>query len=104
MLTGGLALAVLVPETQAMQGRWQGIAVIIGTPPAIAMLWVAIREARREFGEYLALNWPSQDEFGRALLITIILSLVWTVIAPHTDAAAGPPCIIPISGSLVQAV
>jgi CAAX protease family protein len=88
MLTAGFALTVLVPEALATQGRWQGIAVIIGTPPAIAVLWGAIREARREFAEYLALNWPSQDEFGRALLITIILLAVWTLIAPRPDADA----------------
>jgi uncharacterized protein len=89
MLTAGLALAVLVPEAQAMQGRWQGAALIIGTPPAIAVVWVAIHEARQGFAEYLALNWPDRDELGRAVLITVILLVAWTVIAPRPDAYVG---------------
>jgi membrane protease YdiL (CAAX protease family) len=90
-----LALAVLMPEAQAMQGRWQGIAIIVGTPPAIAVLWGAVREARRVFDEYLALNWPSQNEFGHAFLITIFLLVTWTLIAPRPDAAAGASALNP---------
>jgi membrane protease YdiL (CAAX protease family) len=90
MLTAGLALAVLVPEALAIEGRWQGAALIIGTPPAIAVLWVAIREAHREFAEYLALNWPSRDELVRAVVITVILLAAWRLIAPGPDADVGP--------------
>jgi membrane protease YdiL (CAAX protease family) len=76
-----LSLAVLVPEAQATQGRWQGAGLIIGTPPAIAVLWVAIREARRGFAEYLALNWPSPGEFVRALPVAAIYFLACIMIA-----------------------
>jgi hypothetical protein len=43
--------------------------------------------ARRDFVEYLALNWPSSGELLRALAITAILLLVefW----PHPSSARG---------------
>jgi membrane protease YdiL (CAAX protease family) len=88
MSTAGLFLAFLAPEGQAMQGRWQGAALIIGTPPAIAVIWVAIREARQEFAEYLALNWPDRDDAGLAVLINIILLIGWALIVPRPDAGA----------------
>jgi membrane protease YdiL (CAAX protease family) len=59
-------------QTLAAQGRWYGVFLISGAPPAIAVLWVAIRMAGREFGEYLALNWPTGGEIVRALAITTI--------------------------------
>jgi membrane protease YdiL (CAAX protease family) len=87
VLTSGMGLSVLlatyggattVSEFQALwpQGRWQGTAIIIGTPAAILVLWIAIRTARRDFAEYLALNWPRGGEVVRALaLMTIVLSI-----------------------------
>lgn len=59
-------------QTFSSQGRWYGVFLISGAPPAIAVLWVAIRMAGREFGEYLALNWPTGGEIVRALAITTI--------------------------------
>jgi membrane protease YdiL (CAAX protease family) len=56
-----------------MQGRLQGTVLIIASPPTIAVLWIAIRKARREFAEYLALNWPSRDELMRALAVVAVL-------------------------------
>ncbi|WP_244654216.1 CPBP family intramembrane glutamic endopeptidase [Bradyrhizobium campsiandrae] len=54
------------------QGRWYGVFLISGAPAAIAVLWIAIRMAGREFGEYLALDWPRGGEIVRALAITTI--------------------------------
>ncbi|OAF15362.1 hypothetical protein AYJ54_40430 [Bradyrhizobium centrolobii] len=89
VLTGGVLVSIILAvnvgpkilapgELQALasQGRWYGVALISGTPPAIAVLWIAIRMAGREFGEYLALNWPTGGEIVRALAImTIVLSI-----------------------------
>src|SRR5579871_927594 len=44
------------------QGNWQGAGLIVGSPPAIAVIWFAVRKARRDFSEYLALNWPSRAD------------------------------------------
>jgi uncharacterized protein len=52
-----------------------GAAYIVASPLTIAVLWIAIRMARRDFAEYLALNWPSSRELLRALAITAILLL-----------------------------
>jgi membrane protease YdiL (CAAX protease family) len=87
MLTGGLALKYVIVnyggalsraqlEAVWLQGRWQGTGIILGAPAVILVLWIAIRMARREFSEYLALNWPSGGEIVRALsLMTIVVSI-----------------------------
>ena len=69
----------------AMLGPWYGAAYIVASALTIAVLWVAIRMARRDFAEYLALNWPSSGELLRALAITAILLLV------ETSASSAPP-------------
>jgi hypothetical protein len=58
---------------QGLQGCWLGIYLISGVVPAIAVLWVAIRMADREFGEYLALNWPTPREAVRAFGIMAVV-------------------------------
>ncbi len=60
-------------QKQALFGFYHA-ASIIACGPTIAVLWVAIRMAGREFSEYLALNWPSRGEFVRSLMI---ISIVW---------------------------
>jgi membrane protease YdiL (CAAX protease family) len=52
-----------------------GAGYIVASPLTIAVLWIAIRMTRRDFAEYLALNWPSSGELLRALAITAILLL-----------------------------
>jgi membrane protease YdiL (CAAX protease family) len=91
-LTSGLALIVIVTmhhgaslsttqlEALAMQGRWYGAALIIASPLTIGTLWIAIRMARREFSEYLALNWPSLGELVRALPVVVIYLVAGIVI------------------------
>jgi hypothetical protein len=84
-LAAGFTLTLLLPmlgtktlsaaQAVAMLGPWYGAAYIVASPLAIAVLWIAIRMARREFAEYLALNWPSSGELLRALAITAILML-----------------------------
>jgi membrane protease YdiL (CAAX protease family) len=76
-----------------LQGRWQGIGLLVATPPTIAVLWIAIRMAGREFAEYLALNWPTRRELLRAFGIMIIVLLAESFIAflvgaqpPATDS------------------
>ena len=53
----------------------RGAANIVASPLTIAVLWIAIQMARRDFAEYLALNWPSPGELMRALAIMAILLL-----------------------------
>lgn len=59
----------------AMKGHWYGAALIIAFAPTLAVLWVAIRMARRQFAEYLALNWPSRNELLLAVAIMIVLKV-----------------------------
>jgi len=77
--TSGLALTVMLamPDgaTTLSPAQFQayGVAYIVASPLTIAVLWIAVRMARREFAEYLALNWPSSGELLRALAITVVL-------------------------------
>ncbi len=73
-LAAGITLAMSdATTTSAAQFRAYGVGYIVASPLTIAVLWIAIRRARREFAEYLALDWPSTGEVLRALAITAIL-------------------------------
>src|ERR1700730_6173083 len=80
-LTSGLALTIMLAmhdgakTLSAAQIQAYGAAYIVASPLTIAVLCIAIRMARRDFAEYLALNWPSSGELLRALAITAILLL-----------------------------
>jgi uncharacterized protein len=79
-LTAGLALAILaMPDgaktSSPAQFQAVGAAYIIASPVTIAVLWIAIRRVRRDFAEYLALNWPSSGELVRALAMMAIIML-----------------------------
>jgi membrane protease YdiL (CAAX protease family) len=105
-LAGGLVVALALSvyggtstlspaEFQALwlEGRWQGVGIIAAALPTIAVLWVAIRMAGREFAEYLALNWPTRRELLRALGVMAIVVLAESFVAsfvgvqkPATDS------------------
>src|SRR6202011_3495975 len=80
-LTSGLAMTIMLAmhdgakTLSPAQIQAYGAAYIVASPLTIAVLWIAIRMARRDFAEYLALNWPSSSELLRALGITAILLL-----------------------------
>lgn len=114
-LIGGLSLTVIFGmqdvagspaelDALAQQGRWRGISVTIGSLAAIAVLWIAIRKAGREFSEYLALNWPSWDEVVLALLITAIVSAAeMVVLGPRGQMGSGtsdPTLVVRSTGAL----
>ena len=88
ILTGGLALTLMLSlyggtsalspsqfEALWLERRWQSAGLIVAALPTIAVLWVAIRMARREFAEYLALKWPGRRELLRALGVMAIVVL-----------------------------
>jgi hypothetical protein len=72
LLVGGLALTVLMATqggaalspagAEAIPRGLESAATIVGCAATVAVLWIAIRKARRDFSEYLALNWPTRDE------------------------------------------
>jgi uncharacterized protein len=83
--------AALSPaQFQAMPRGWDSAASILGCSSTIVVLWIAIGMARREFSEYLALNWPTRDEVMAALMITIILWLGEIVFRPPTAPSTSP--------------
>jgi CAAX protease family protein len=99
ILTSWLALAIMfavddgastLSPTQ-LQARWHG-AVIVASPFAIGVLWIAIRIARREFAEYLALNWASPGELMRAgAIMTILVSaelVIWSLAGAKGQATS----------------
>jgi membrane protease YdiL (CAAX protease family) len=79
ILASGLALTIMLailngakPSSSA-QLQAYGVALIVSSPLTIAVLWIAIRIAGRDFAEYLALNWPSSGELRHALAVTALL-------------------------------
>lgn len=65
--------AALPPALQAIPRGPECASGIVGSAATIVVLWVAIRMARRDFSEYLAMNWPTRDEVMAALMIAILL-------------------------------
>ena len=96
-LTSGLALAIVLAmydganTSSAAQFQAYGAGYIVASPLTIAVLWIAIRMARRDFAEYLALNWPSSGELLRALAITAILLLAESLALSFVGAGEAPP-------------
>jgi CAAX protease family protein len=96
-LSFGVAASVMLVATDATLSRAQfqayGVGYVVACPLTISVLWIAIRMARRDFAEYLALNWPSSGEFLRALAITAILLLVesFAISAVGTEASSSNP-------------
>jgi uncharacterized protein len=78
-VTGWLAYAVLVAmqdsgtSSPAVLRRLFIAASILACGPTIAVLWIAVRMAGREFSEYLDLKWPRRNELIEALVIVAIL-------------------------------
>ncbi|WP_246207726.1 CPBP family intramembrane glutamic endopeptidase [Bradyrhizobium rifense] len=91
-------------KTWASQGRWYGVYLVSGAPAAVAVLWVAIRMAGRDFGEYLALNWPTGGEIVRALAITtIFMSIEGVVLSKMSTGGyqSDPTLIVGSAGGLL---
>ncbi len=85
-----LAGKILSPaqlRTGVIQNSLESAASILASPPAIAVLWIAIWMARREFAEYLALKWPNPIELRRALVITTIFLMVESLVVGATRDA-----------------
>jgi membrane protease YdiL (CAAX protease family) len=90
-LAQAAAVAVGDAQTPLLFGRLFGIGGLAGDLAAIAVLWGAIRETRREFSEYLALTWPSRDEFVIAFMITLVLFVISSSVAGADDAHSTGP-------------
>jgi len=90
-LTFMLAMHDGAKTLSAAQIQAYGAAYIVASPLTIAVLWIAIRMARRDFAEYLALNWPSSGELLRALGITAILLLAESLVGSVVDAEEVSP-------------
>ncbi|MGY2989077.1 CRISPR/Cas system-associated protein Cas5 (RAMP superfamily) [Bradyrhizobium sp. USDA 4518] len=71
LLTGGLGVLVLmhaqygtIPIAQVgLEGRWQGAGLVLGSPAAVAVLWVAVRKLDRAFPSTLRSIGPVQESF-----------------------------------------
>lgn len=74
-------------RTWAIQSSLDSAANILASLPAIAVLWIAIRMANREFAEYLALNWPNPLELRRALAITTVVLIAERLVVAVTKNA-----------------
>lgn len=82
-----------------------GLALILVCPAAVAVFWVAIRIAGREFAEYLALNWPTPRELAYALAVMVTLFSIEFVVWPvgNVSAHARSGLLISLIGSCIAA-
>jgi len=62
-------------------GGTVAFSVLAGLPAGLAVLWIAIRLARRSFAGYLALRWPSWRQLGIALAASAVLLILLDVAA-----------------------
>jgi membrane protease YdiL (CAAX protease family) len=113
-LTGRLGAYIILLMTQddvqklsptqfqelATQGRWYGAALIIACPPTLAVLWVAIRMAGREFAEYLALNWPTPKELALAFVVAAGWIVAEIALLPYEPPATTPFVVGGAAGGL----
>jgi uncharacterized protein len=106
-LTGGLGAHIILlmqdgvqklSPTQfqelATQGRWYGAALIVACPPTLAVLWLAIRMAGREFAEYLALNWPNFKELVLAFAVAAGWIVAQIALLPYEPPANSPVVVV----------
>lgn len=114
-LVGGLALVALLgmqgsaalppAGMQAMPSGPEYAAAIVGGAATIVVLWIAIRMARRDFSEYLALNWPTRDEVMAAFMIAIMVWIgqivVLALMTPTAPSASSPSLFIGIGELLI---
>jgi uncharacterized protein len=91
-LTSGLVLTIMLAmhdgakTLSSAQIQAEGVAYIVASPLTIAVLWIAIRMAGRDFAEYLALNWPGSGELLHALAITALLLLAEALVVSVVGA------------------
>jgi uncharacterized protein len=116
-LTGGLGAHIILlmqdgvqklSPTQfqelATQGRWYGAALIVACPPTLAVLWLAIRMAGREFAEYLALNWPNFKELVLAFAVAAGWIVAQIALLPYEPPANSPVVVGGAAGGLTAPI
>jgi uncharacterized protein len=88
-------------------GYWQSAFSLGAFSCELAVIWLAVRLARRQFSEYLALIWPERNELIVALLVMFIVvnalgltgnllneTMDAGVIAEYRDASSGGPLLL----------
>jgi membrane protease YdiL (CAAX protease family) len=59
------------------QAGWMALAMIVGCPFTLGVIWLATRIARQPFADYLALHWPTGRELVHAFAVMLAVLLVW---------------------------
>ncbi|MGJ5207975.1 CPBP family intramembrane glutamic endopeptidase [Bradyrhizobium sp. HKCCYLR20261] len=72
------------------QVSWKTAAWLGNFPGELAVIWLAVRLARRRFSQYLALRWPTAQELVLTLLIMLVaihvVSLIGQALGKSLDA------------------
>lgn len=55
------------------QDYWQSAVLLGAYPCGLAVVWFAVRRARRQFSEYLAFTWPEPRELVLALIVMFVV-------------------------------
>jgi len=70
------------------QTYWQTVIQLGAFPCELGVIWLAVRLARRQFSEYLALRWPTRDEVILALLVMFIIDYTISSLAQSIGVTA----------------
>jgi uncharacterized protein len=106
---GWLTLVVLVvvhnvPSTVSSaelskQGYLHAAALLGALPCVLAVIWIAVRRARRQFSEYLALIWPERNEIVLALIVMFVVLQMLGFVGASIGAASDPGIVVEYQGA-----
>ena len=66
------------------------LSVIMGLPPVLAALWIAIRVSRTPFADYLALRWPRWTQLLIGIAALVVLVMGWDLLSRATGREVTP--------------
>src|SRR6202163_1924302 len=66
------------------------LSVILGLPAVLAALWIAIRQSRASFADYLALRWTSWTNLLIGAIALFVLVMGWDLLSRATGREVQP--------------
>lgn len=69
-------------------------AAIASCPAVLAVLWIAVRLARRRFASYLALRWPSRSDLLIGVAVSLAFVAAWDGLSYLTGHVISPGFVL----------
>jgi membrane protease YdiL (CAAX protease family) len=78
-------------------GGTTAAATVAECPAVLAVLWIAIRLARRRFASYLALRWPSRNYLLIGVAVSLAVVPIWDGLSHLTGHVMSPSFVLDTS-------